>query len=81
MARRGYLFHSTTEQLRGALGSVRWSIGGENVGVGSSLESLQRAFMASRLHRENVLRPSFDHMAVGIARRDGALWVTVIFYG
>ncbi len=81
MARKGYLFHSTEEQLREALDGVRWSIGGENVGVGTSLESLQRAFMASKLHRQNVLRRAFDHMAVGIAREDGAIWITVIFYG
>lgn len=81
MARKGYLFHSTAAQLRGALDGVRWSIGGENVGVGSSLEGLQRAFMASKLHRRNVLRREFRHMAVGIVRQDDRLWVTVIFYG
>lgn len=81
MAEKGYLFHSTEEQLVRALDGVHWSIGGENVGVGSSLESLQRAFMASELHRQNVLRRAFDHVAVGIVRRDGVLWITVIFYG
>lgn len=81
MARKGYIFHSTEAQLRRALGDVDWSIGGENVGVGGSLESLEDAFMASKLHRENILRKSFDHMAVGIVREDGALWITVIFYG
>lgn len=81
MARKGYIFHSTEAQLRRALGDVDWSIGGENVGVGGSLESLEEAFMASKLHRQNILRKSFDHMAVGIVREDGALWITVIFYG
>jgi uncharacterized protein YkwD len=37
--------------------------------------------MSSKLHRQNVLRRAFDHMAVGIAREDGAIWITVIFYG
>ena len=81
MAREGYIFHSTQAQLQKALGNVNWSIGGENVGVGGSLESLEDAFMASKLHRQNILRRSFDHMAVGIVRGDGALWITVIFYG
>jgi len=81
MAKKGYIFHSTDQQLLNALGDVRWSIGGENVGVGGSLESLQRAFMASRLHRQNILRKTFDHVAVGIVRQDDALWITVIFYG
>jgi hypothetical protein len=61
MARKGYIFHSTDQQLLNALGDVRWSIGGENVGVGGTLESLQRAFMASKLHRQNILRKTFDH--------------------
>jgi len=81
MARRGYIFHSTEEQLRNALGDVEWSIGGENVGVGGTLESLQRAFMASKSHRQNILRTTYDHMAVGIVRADDNLWITVIFYG
>ena len=81
MADQGYLFHSTDEQLRDALDGYRWGIGGENVGVGGSLESLESAFMASKLHRENILRREFDHAAVGVVRSDGRIWVTVIFYG
>lgn len=81
MAAEGYISHSTEDELRDALGDVRWSIGGENVGVGGSLESLQRAFMASKSHRQNILRKTYDHMAVGIVRQDGSLWITVIFYG
>ena len=37
--------------------------------------------MASKVHRENILRSSFDHTAIGMVRRNGSLWVTVIFYG
>jgi uncharacterized protein YkwD len=81
MARRGYLFHSSDEQLQSALGHYAWSIGGENVGVGGSLDGLEEAFMASKDHRENILRPTFDHAAVGVVRADGRIWVTVIFYG
>jgi uncharacterized protein YkwD len=52
------------------------------VGVGGSLESLEAAFMNSPSHRENILRTSFAHAAVGVARDDdGHIWVTVIFYG
>jgi len=81
MAHRGYLFHSSDEQLRAALEGHDWDIGGENVGVGASLESLEDAFMASKPHRENVLRRSFEHAAIGIVREDGRIWITVIFYG
>ena len=81
MAKRGYIYHSTEDQLRAALGDVSWSLGGENVGVGGSLDSLQRAFMGSKLHRQNILNKTYDHMAVGIVKADDSLWITVIFYG
>jgi uncharacterized protein YkwD len=81
MADRGYLFHSDSALLGEMLAPYHWSIGGENVGVGPTIDSLQAAFMASKEHRENILRTSFDHTAIGIVRQDGSLWVTVIFYG
>jgi uncharacterized protein YkwD len=81
MAEAGYLFHSDSSVLQDALAPYDWSIGGENVGVGESVDSLQAAFMASEVHRENILRSEYDHTAIGLVRRDGSLWVTVIFYG
>jgi len=81
MARKGYLFHSTEGQLREALDGYDWTIGGENVGVGGSLETLEEAFMGSRLHRQNILRPAFQRAAVGVVRDGDGFWVTVIFYG
>jgi uncharacterized protein YkwD len=81
MARKGYLFHSTDDQLRDALAGYDWSIGGENVGVGGSLDTLEEAFMASKLHRQNILRPAFQRAAVGVVRDGDRYWVTVIFYG
>jgi uncharacterized protein YkwD len=81
MATDGYIYHSTGDQLRGALDGYDWELGGENVGVGGSLESLEDAFMASELHRRNILRRVYDHAAVGIVRADDRIWITVIFYG
>lgn len=79
MAEAGYLFH--TENLAARLGGVDWSMGGENVGVGSSLRDVQGAFMGSTPHRRNILQKRFDHAAIGIVKSGGTLWVTVIFYG
>jgi uncharacterized protein YkwD len=81
MAGRGYLFHSDAATLQSVLAPYDWSIGGENVGVGSDVEAIQNAFMRSKPHRRNILRTRYDHMAVGIVRQDDRLWVTVIFYG
>lgn len=81
MADEGYLFHSTAKQLRGALDGYDWELGGENIGVGGSLEGLEDAFMASDPHRKNILRKVYEHAAVGIVRQDDRIWITVIFYG
>jgi len=79
MADAGYLYHS--EDLMGVLDGVEWSMGGENVGVGSSLTGLEDSFMASKPHRRNILQKGYDHVALGVVKSDGSLWVTVIFYG
>jgi uncharacterized protein YkwD len=79
MAHKGFLFHSS--DLAAKLKGVRWRVGGENVGEGSTLSSLEKAFMHSREHRENILRKAFDHIAIGVFKTKGTFWVTVIFYG
>jgi uncharacterized protein YkwD len=81
MADRGFIFHSSEDELRGALQGTTWSEAGENVGVGDSLDDLEDAFMASTVHRHNILARSYDHAAVGVVIRDGRVWVTVVFYG
>jgi uncharacterized protein YkwD len=80
MADAGDLFH--TEDLAEKLKGLDWSIGGENVGVGSDLNEVEDAFMRSKPHRRNILRRAFEHMAVGVFQGDDdRFWVTVIFYG
>jgi len=79
MADAGELFHTT--DLAAKLKGKHWSIGGENVGVASSLADLEDMFMASAPHRRNILNREFDHFAVGVVESDGNFWVTVIFYG
>ncbi|HZD79401.1 MAG TPA: CAP domain-containing protein, partial [Actinomycetota bacterium] len=49
MAEKGYLFH--TIDLADRLKGLDWSIGGENVGVGSTLHRVERGFMRSTPHR------------------------------
>ncbi len=57
MAQKGFLFHSTSDQLIHILSGYRWSLGGENVGAGGSLDGVEEAFMRSSEHRHNVLDP------------------------
>jgi uncharacterized protein YkwD len=81
MARSEALFHTANvpRYLRGR--NYNWW--GENVGYTyqSDLGSLQRAFMNSRSHRKNVLNDAYDRVGIGVERRDGRVWVTLVFYG
>ena len=82
MANRGYIFH-TADPSSVYLQGVNWSTWGENVGVtGSTVASIQNAFMQSTGHRANILNQRFRRVALGTYRDDaGLLWVTVFFYG
>ena len=57
-----------------------WRIVGENVGVGSDVPTLQRAFENSPRHRENMLNPKYTHAGIGVVEAaDGRVWVTEVF--
>ncbi len=57
-----------------------WRKLGENVGVGTSVDQIAAAFMASPAHRANILDPAFRLVGLGVeAAADGTLWVTEVF--
>lgn len=52
---------------------------GENIAQGyPSPAAVVAAWMGSQGHRENILRPSFTHLGVGV-HSDGDLWWTQVF--
>jgi uncharacterized protein YkwD len=63
------------------VGDMPWKILGENVGVGSTVNTLHKAFMNSPSHRSNILRGSYRLVGIGIVVARGRTWVTVVFYG
>ena len=73
----GYIYHSTSSELRAAGGSG-WSKMGENVGKGGTPSSLHTAFMNSSSHKANVLG-SYNYVGIGTGTSDGRLYVTVVF--
>ena len=80
MAHTGQLVHST--DLASYAGSRDWSIIGENVGYGPSMQVLHDAFMDSRPHRRNALDRRYGEVGVGMAvGDDGRIWVTILFLG
>jgi uncharacterized protein YkwD len=77
MTRRSSLFHSSYSQLSRRV--TNWTLLGENVGYGSTVATLHRAFMASPSHRANIRRAGFRNVGLGVRREHGRMWVTAIF--
>ena len=74
MAAAGELYHSDLQRLLGAnVSSV-----GENVGMGTSLDQLLGAFMASPPHAQNILG-GYSRTGVGVYKAGGTIWITQIF--
>jgi hypothetical protein len=77
MVERTLLFHTPSNVLGRRV--TRWTTLGENVGFGGSTDALQKAFMNSPEHRANILYSPFRHVGIGTRKKDGLMWVTVIF--
>lgn len=77
MARTGDIFHSDMSFPKPS----GWRCAGENVGVGRTIRSVERRFMRSRDHRENILSRCFERIGLGIVRADGATWEVQVFVG
>lgn len=75
MHRKNELFHSNRLDWK----VTNWIRLGENVGFGSSIESLQTAFMNSPGHRRNILDPAFTYMGVSVRPAGDRLWMTALF--
>lgn len=75
LARRDSLAHST---LTDGIG-VRWCSLGENVGVASTVGDVEAAFMASSVHRTDILSSSWNGVGVGVARNGGNVYVVQEF--
>lgn len=77
MVKRNELYHTPSNRLASRV--TNWIILGENVGVGSTVSSLHQAFMDSPAHRDNIMKVSFKHVGIGVLKKHGRMWVTVIF--
>lgn len=75
MAAKGSIWHNPNlgDEVDG------WTLLGENVGMGPSVESLHKAFMDSPGHRANILESDYNQVGVGIVVEDGTIYVTQVF--
>ena len=76
MASRGTIYHNNN--LANEVGG-NWTMLGENVGKGPSVDSIHDAFMNSPEHRANILRSGFNQMGIGTAVKNGYIYVTEVF--
>jgi hypothetical protein len=79
MAGSDSLFHSS--DLAGSVGTIypNWTHVGENVGMGSTIESINAAFLASPEHAANIYG-DYDLLGVGVETNPGGkLFVTELF--
>jgi hypothetical protein len=56
-----------------------WAALGENVGTAGTVEQLHQAFVNSPHHYENLVRPDYQYIGVGIADVDGVLYASEVF--
>src|SRR4051794_9414422 len=76
MAARHAIFHNPN--LASEVSS--WRMVGENVGVGSTVDSHHDAFMNSPAHRANILSSDFTEIGVGsVIGDDGRMYVSEVF--
>lgn len=59
---------------------IRFNRSGENVGYNTDFDDLQRAWMDSPGHRENILSPNYNVVGIGVAQgEDGLFYATQDF--
>lgn len=78
MANRGKIYHS--KSLSSGV-SAGWTMIGENVAVAGSIEDAQAALEASSGHYDNMVNPTFTEIGVGIALKNGSVYVVQVFVG
>lgn len=49
----------------------RWTVVGENLGVGPDMASIQDGFMHSPTHRANILDGRYTHIGISVGHRPG----------
>jgi hypothetical protein len=83
MSERGMLSHQFPNEpdmrARVATTGMRFNFSGENVAYDSDIESAHVGLMHSPKHKENILRPQFNAIGIGVVRKGTVLYVTEDF--
>lgn len=83
MARRSSISHQYAGEPelagRAQTAGVRFSVVAENVAEAPTATLIHRGWMQSEHHRENLLDPRLDHVAISVLRRGGELYAVEDF--
>ncbi|HVE92475.1 MAG TPA: CAP domain-containing protein [Actinomycetota bacterium] len=80
MLRKGDIYHNPNLRSEATAALPAWELVGENVGVGVSPESIQRAFLRSPSHRRNIENRRYNLGGIGaVSTADGLIFVTQLF--
>ncbi len=75
LARENALYHSTvTDGV-----NSRWCALAENVGTGSTVASVEAAYMRSTHHRASILNARYNGVGIGVVRVGPRVWVVQEF--
>ncbi len=69
----------TLQQRIAARGIAGWTLAGENIAKAPSAEVAFEALMESPAHRENILRPEFNCVGIGVVQGGGTLYISQEF--
>jgi hypothetical protein len=69
----------TLQQRVAAWGITGWTLAGENIAKAPSVEVAFEALMNSPSHRENILRPEFNCIGIGVVPGGNCLYITQEF--
>ncbi|MDI6874236.1 MAG: CAP domain-containing protein, partial [Actinomycetota bacterium] len=67
------------QQRIAARGITGWTLAGENIAKAPSVDAAFQALMNSPSHRQNILRPEFNCIGVGVVPGPGGLYITQEF--
>ncbi|WP_426573333.1 CAP domain-containing protein [Aquihabitans sp. McL0605] len=79
MADTGRLEHSGGGSSLSTAGLPKWCAVGENVGMGSTTQVVQDAYMRSAPHKANILG-NYNRVGTGVVRKNGTVWSVQVFY-
>jgi hypothetical protein len=80
MMQRGSIYHNPHLSADITALGVNWRMVGENVGMGPDSDAIEDALLKSPHHYENITRPNFNTIGVGVVKSsDGKVFLVQVF--